>query len=384
MIVIYYITSCYFDSELETIQSIKKTVELHIIIEIAPESRKTNIIEIESLDGLNNIEDCEKVLGEKKWQLFKKYFSGVSSVVFVVHKSKKSFSLPSFYTSHIAGKHIRKINPDVIHFDSVSTRLVGLIPVIRGRKTFITVHDPLPHTGEGSLKLRLVETYFYRHANGLFFYSKFAGNQFENSFRSISANLNFIRFQPFSFISQFVDNQKSQEPVILFFGRILKYKGVDLLLDAIPAVLEKYPNQKFVIAGKSFGYELDYDLIKRYEDNIQLISQHLDIIELSMLIKKSSFIVCPYRDATQSGVLMTANALGKMVLGSNVGAFPEYIIDFENGLLAEPDSSSIANKIIEALNDDNYKKIEKRITSRFSELTGSYNEESLMKAYEFQ
>ncbi|MEI2749884.1 MAG: glycosyltransferase [Ferruginibacter sp.] len=69
------------------------------------------------------------------------------------------------------------------------------------------------------------------------------------------------------------------------------------------------------------------------------------------MIENSKFIVCPYRDATQSGVLMTSYAAGKMVLATNVGSFPEYIQDGVNGLLAEVTPESIAQKIIEGLDE---------------------------------
>ncbi len=78
---------------------------------------------------------------------------------------------------------------------------------------------------------------------------------------------------------------------------------------------------------------------------------------------------------------MTSYALGKMVVGSNVGAFPEYIQDNVNGILAEPDPTSIANKIVAALNNDRYKDLEKNIVSGQSESINELNWQCMSAAY---
>lgn len=384
MVVVYYINTYYLDAAIETIQSIKSKVELHILIELSPESRKSNIIEIEDLNGLNPIESCEKVLGNEKWKQLEKYFEGVASIAFVVHKFKRSFSFSSLKVDIITGKYINRINPDVVHFDSISTRVFGLSLYMRRKNVFITIHDPVPHSGEGSWKIKLVEYFFHHIAKGLFFYSEFASSQFKKYYPEIAVQRNVISFQPFSYITQFADKQKPTEKAILFFGRILIYKGVDLLLEAIPLVLKKYPEEKFIIAGNLFNCEIDLQLVKKHKDNISLITNHISIEDLAQLIENAKFIVCPYRDATQSGVLMTSYALGKMVIGSNVGAFPEYIQDNINGMLTEPNSIDIANKIIEALDNNRFKELEKNVTVLYSKEISNSNQQCILKAYQIR
>jgi glycosyltransferase involved in cell wall biosynthesis len=79
------------------------------------------------------------------------------------------------------------------------------------------------------------------------------------------------------------------------------------------------------------------------------------------LIRKAKFIVCPYRDATQSGVLMTAMAMHKCVVATNVGSFPEYIQDDYNGLLSFPNPIDLALNLNKALKDDYYLKMNENI-----------------------
>lgn len=381
MVIVYYVNTYYLDAALETIQAVKNVAELHVLIEVSPESRKTNIIDIGELNGFNYLEKPETVLGPEKWKQIERYFEGVAGVQFVVHGFKRSLSLASYKTAALCGKYINTLKPDVIHFDSISPRLIGMYPYLVNKKIFITVHDPVPHSGEGSWKIKMTEYVFFHLAKGLFFYSRFASEQFAGFYPGISAGKYVIRFQPFTFIQQFASDTPSESNGILFFGRILVYKGVDMLLEAIPAVLKKYPDEKFIIAGEPLNCELDQQLLNRYRDNIQVISAYISTENLARLIKKSKFVICPYRDATQSGVLMTAYALGKMVVGTNVGAFPEYIHDDVNGILMEPDPASIADKIITALDGEHYKILEKNITAGYSRLIGEQNRQCLLTAF---
>lgn len=381
MVIVYYVNTYYLDAALETIQVVKNMAELHVLIEISPESRKTNIIDVGELDRFNYLEKPETILGSEKWKQIERYFEGVAGVQFVVYGFKRSFSLASYQTASLCGKYINSLKPDVVQFDSISPRIIGMYPYLGNKKIFITVHDPVPHSGEGSWKIKMAEYLFFHLAKGLFFYSRFASEQFARFYPRISARRYVIRFQPFTFIQQFASDTEPESHGILFFGRILIYKGVDMLLEAIPAVLKKYPDEKFIIAGEPLNCELDQQLLNRYRNNIQVISEYISTENLARLIKKAKFVVCPYRDATQSGVLMTAYALGKMVVGTNVGAFPEYIHDNVNGILMEPDPASIAGKIITALDGERYKKLEKNITAGYSPVISEQNQQCLLTAF---
>jgi glycosyltransferase involved in cell wall biosynthesis len=100
-----------------------------------------------------------------------------------------------------------------------------------------------------------------------------------------------------------------------------------------------------------------------FKNNITIINKYLSLEEIATLIDKSAFIVCPYRDATQSGVLSTTFAFGKTAIVSNVGSFSEYIKDGINGLISEPETTDLANKIITAIENDYYKQLESNVIS---------------------
>ena len=382
MIVLYYTSTHFLDVAIETIQSIKQNVELHVVIEISPNSKKSTIVDVEHLNNYKDIEDCEEVLGIVKWNYLKKYFEGVASVRFLIHKNKRMFSPESYRTANKLGKHIKKLKVDIIHFDTITERAFGLYPYIRSKKIFITIHDPKAHSGEYSWKKLIRRFVFFRLAAGYFFYSNFACNQFRKYYPSIVTPTYVIRFQPTTYISQFLEKERLGH-TILFFGRLSFYKGIDMLLKAIPNVLEKFPDEKFIIAGNpELNYKIELKNINQYQNNIQFITKYLSTDELIKCIQNAKFVVCPYRDATQSGVLMTSFAAGKMVVATNVGAFPEYIEDNVNGLLAEPTTEAIADRIIEALENEKYKEIEKKIISFYSEEINCYNQNCILNAYQ--
>ncbi|MCP9751052.1 glycosyltransferase family 4 protein [Ferruginibacter sp. HRS2-29] len=383
MVVLYYTSTSFLDVILETIQSLKHQVELHVMIEISENSKqKGTIVNVAEIQHFKDLEDPEVLLGKEKWAMLKDYFTGVASVKFVVQKNPKSISFSTLGVGRIVGKYMRKNKVEIVHFDTISIRALGLVPYLINKKVFITFHDPVPHSGELDWRDTLVNKVFIPKASGFFFYSVYAENEFKKHFTRVKKQTYSMRLHPYTYISKLLKGVDTQPRPILFFGRLSYYKGIDLLLEAIPKVLEVYPDEKFLIAGSaSYGYTLDDTVVKTYPANIQVISKYLLTEDLVELIEQSKFIVCPYRDATQSGVLMTALAAKKMVVATNVGSFSEYIDDNVNGLLAEPTPDAIAAKIIEALTNDHYLEIEKNLDPRFSEAAGKDNEQKFLTAY---
>ncbi|HEX6427231.1 MAG TPA: glycosyltransferase, partial [Niastella sp.] len=113
-----------------------------------------------------------------------------------------------------------------------------------------------------------------------------------------------------------------------------------------------------------------------------LIDKHIPNDELATLIQQAKFIVCPYKDATQSGVLMTAFGLNTPVIATDVGSFPEFIKDNVNGLLVPPgDPEKLADGMRFALRNDHYKTLAQNINNDRVEDLWSRNTEILLHAY---
>jgi len=383
MTVAYYTSTNFMDVIMETIQCIKHEVTLHVLIEITNQSKHATLINVDSIDHLPLIATPEEVLGEAKWAKFKPYFEGVASVHFLVHRNKRSLSLTTLKNARAVGKFLKKFPIDVFHFDTISPRAIGLYPYLRKLKVVISLHDPVPHTGEYNWREDVPNFVFYRKANSFIFYSEFAQKQFGKYYPKIKVPFYSIKLQPYTFIRQYLPSGKTDSKYILFFGRLSAYKGIDILLEAIPSVLEKFPTQQFVIAGKpAFGTKVDQAIVDKYQNNIKLISRFLDTEELVGIIAEAQFVVCPYRDATQSGVLMTSFAAGKTVVASNVGSFPEYITHEKNGLLTEAEPTALSNSLIAALTNAHYQNLEAEVVSNYDAANGRYNTKQILLAYQ--
>lgn len=382
MTVVYYTSTSYLDVIVETIQSIKNSVKLHVVIEIAPSSKNSTIINVNELESKEMIETPENLLGKEKWEELKPYFKDVASVEFVVQKNKRAFSFETIKTAYKLGKYLKKYKADILHFDSISTCAIGFYFYARSKKVFITIHDPVPHSGEASWREKIPKKLFFPLAKGFFFYSEFALKQFEKYYTRVKNALYGIKLQPYTFVQTYIGERSAKPGYVLFFGRLSYYKGIDILLNAIPIIVKELPNQHFIIAGKpDYDFKLDETLLQKVKSNVTFIERFLSTEELVKLIDNAQMVVCPYRDATQSGVVMTTFAVGKPVVATNVGSFAEYISDGVNGLLAEPDSPSIAQKILEALKNDFYADLQKNVEPNFSKQTGDYNASIIINAY---
>jgi glycosyltransferase involved in cell wall biosynthesis len=141
--------------------------------------------------------------------------------------------------------------------------------------------------------------------------------------------------------------------VILFFGFIRKYKGLDILLDAMKLLQssskeKQTPEIKLLIAGEFYEDRKPYDeQIKKLgiADSLILKTEFIPDSEVKNYLCAANLVVQPYRNATQSGVTPLAYHFEVPMVVTNVGGLPALVPDNKVGLIAEPDATSIAEKI---------------------------------------
>ena len=360
MKVAYYTSAYFLDEALETIQSLKSRVTLDVYIEISEYSKKSTLLDLDSIAYLDLIEDPLCVIGNLQWESYQPYFEGVNKVKFVV-KLFSSLSFKSLKSYIEIGKVLRSQTYDVIHFDNLCETLLGIIPFIKKSRKCLTVHDPINHAGEFHLTHFLFKKLYINYFDSLHFFSNYSSSLFKNNY-IFRKKIVDTPLQPYTFLNQFSDDEDVLRDHILFYGRISKYKGLDLLINAIPIVLMKFPNQRFIIAGKiNPNLLIDYSPIEKFKKNVVFYDDFISTPRLVKLLQSSKFVVCPYKEASQSGVLMSCFALKRMVVATRVGAFPEYINDHCNGLLCATDSNDLAKALIEALTNNYYLTLENNI-----------------------
>jgi glycosyltransferase involved in cell wall biosynthesis len=137
-------------------------------------------------------------------------------------------------------------------------------------------------------------------------------------------------------------------PVVLFFGRVEAYKGVDVLLGAWERVQCDLPGARLVIAGQAApGMALP-----ALPTEAEWRDRRIEDGEAIELFRSASLLVLPYRDATQSALVAAAYAFGLPVIVTETGALPEYVVAGNTGWVVPPgDAGALADALCAALVD---------------------------------
>jgi glycosyltransferase involved in cell wall biosynthesis len=145
------------------------------------------------------------------------------------------------------------------------------------------------------------------------------------------------------------------ERVILFFGRIAPYKGLEILVAAFQRIAAQSPNYRLVIAGRpDRGCEQYLQDIMREIERIGIRDQviqrigHIPDEETEVYFKAADVSVLPYTDASQSGVLILGYSFGLPVIATNVGSFRQDIIEGRTGFLCRPRDPIDMARVIDA------------------------------------
>ncbi len=137
---------------------------------------------------------------------------------------------------------------------------------------------------------------------------------------------------------------------ILFFGFIREYKGLDLLLEALADKRFQSLKVKLIIAGEYYSDPKPYRDIIQKNQLRNLVIEKSEFIPNDQVVNyfcAADIVVQPYKNATQSGVTQIAYHFDKPMLVTKVGGLPEMIPDGKVGYVVEPNSTAIADALID-------------------------------------
>ena len=137
--------------------------------------------------------------------------------------------------------------------------------------------------------------------------------------------------------------------VLLFFGFVRKYKGLDLLLKAMPAVIASIPNVLLVIAGEFYEEEKQYHSLidtLRLHSHVKLEAGFIGNADIPKYFCAADVVVQPYKNATQSGVTPLAIHYEVPTVVTNVGGLADMVEHKKTGMVAMPNPQSLAENII--------------------------------------
>lgn len=229
---------------------------------------------------------------------------------------------------------IIKMRPDVIHLNNGFPALLPIYPLFVFYNSIITVHDAQLHKGESVFKhiyhiinLTLIFICFKR----VIVHSEIIRDKLPKIFKkkpiSIMPHVNYNHFS----CGRVAPQDENARFRILFFGRILEYKGLDYLVEAF----KELPENEFelVIAGEG---TLPKNM--SISGSMRVMNRFITDEEMVDVFNNTDVVVLPYISASQSGVVYMAFSFNKPVIISNVGAISDVVKDKRNGVLIAPRS----------------------------------------------
>lgn len=284
-----------------------------------------------------------------------------------VSKFKKFFKY-NIYLINVC-KLILKEKYDVVHFQFFRRRRIESVYFIMLKLLRInlahTVHDVTP-LNENRLD-HFFSLMVYKTADLLFVHSN---SNKKALAQQIKLNNDKIKVVPHGDFDIYIPDRivtkaearkyfglSQEQNVILFFGAIKEYKGLDILLDSLSFASEKINYLTLLIAGMPDPLELKSE----YEKIIAKLSKKVNIIfhdqfipdaDVAKYFIASDVVVLSYRRISHSGVLHLAYSFGRPVIATNVGDFQESVEEGKSGFLVSSNSpDNLSQKIIESFSD---------------------------------
>lgn len=232
------------------------------------------------------------------------------------------------------------------------------------KKMIYTVHDPINHSGYKNKMTYITKKACIKLIPNLIVLNNAQVDEFIDCYSLSRKNIIVSRLSRYNVLNYITQETTEYKNYILFFGTINPYKGLEYLFPAMKLLHEKHSDVALVVAGAGKYY---FD-ISEYKSlpYFRIINRFIEVAELASLIKNSRFVVVPYVDATQSGVIMSAFAFNKPCIVTNVGGLPEMV---EDGIMGEV----VPPKNIKALSEAMIRFIEQ--PQKLSEYSSNINKE---------
>lgn len=358
MKVVYYSRPFFADCDFPLMKEMQKRgIDVRYYMPIEYGFKQSSILELEKPICKWGIHKASKINGMDKY----KDCLDLNRLFFICGRNSK-WNPCSWMLWLLVYIHILFYKTDVLHITwqlSGFEKLFFFLPFVS--KKVMTVHDPLQHSGAVNAKQQEeARKKTFKWVDNFILLNSQQVDDFATKYNISKINIFVSRLGVYDSI-KYLSFQKevSSRQYILFFGQILPYKGIEYLLDAMLKVNLECNNVALVVVG---GGKIYFDTTKYVDkDFIKIENRYVGISELAGLISGSLFVVCPYKDATQSGVIQTAFALNIPIVATNVGALSNMVKNDIYGRIVPPcDIDSLASVIIDLVKNQAKLEIYKR------------------------
>ncbi|MBR5730206.1 MAG: glycosyltransferase family 4 protein [Prevotella sp.] len=370
---IAYISVPHFaDCDAPLIHHLQEKDDIIYLIKVSDDTKKYTLLNIDRLKKHGSVVPATEYKGMEAIGKF----VDLSKTFIVNMPSTKNYSPSNIWVIFKLLLFLLKRHVDVVHITS-PLNLGELCLYFLRKRMLLTVHDPLSHSSNNDLRNKIHRGLAFRLLSHFLILNQSQRAAFISNYHLEKKHVYNSQLSIYTHLLSTTPHYPTSQGYVLFFGSISSYKGIDVLCEAMKKVHASRPDAKLIIAGKGTIY---FDITPYMEAGfLELHNRYITTEELVGFIRNAAFVVCPYIDATQSGVIMSAFALNTPVIATNVGGLSEMVADGRHGLIIPPKDSEALSQAIETLFTDTelFEKMRKNIAEDYTH--GSRSWDSISK-----
>jgi glycosyltransferase involved in cell wall biosynthesis len=241
---------------------------------------------------------------------------------------------------------------DVVHFQWLTVQPLDVHLLPRGVPTVLTAHDVLPREPRAG-QLR-AQRRLYERVDHVVVHSEHGRARLTGELGIDPARISVIAHGAFTHLAA-LDGALPPElpdpgpgtPVVALPGLLRPYKGVDVLLDAWRRFGDDPPGELWIVGMPRMPLPAQDAL----PPGVRLVPRFVTDPELAAILRRADLITLPYREIDQSGVLYAALGLGRPLLLSAAGGFPEVAATGAAELVAPDDRAGLHTALATLLGD---------------------------------
>jgi len=247
--------------------------------------------------------------------------------------------------------------PDVVHYQGFHPWFDLALALWHRYPLVFTVHDFQAHPGDKLTQKTpfWLEMLARRRAEQIIVHSQHVGTLMMQQLGGAGENLSLV---PHIQIGQDLSSSMAEEEehLILFFGRIWEYKGLEYLIRAEPSISARVPRVRILIAGQGEDFSR-YARMMVHPERFIVDNEFISEERTAEYFRRASIVVLPYIEASQSGVIPLAYSAAKPVVATEVGGLPEMVEHGRTGYLVAPRNvAQLAEAVVRLLLDRNLRR----------------------------
>ena len=249
----------------------------------------------------------------------------------------------------------RRLGADVVHYQWLTVPALDSLLLPPDRPRVMTAHYVLPPSP--SRAGRAAARRLFRRMDAVIAHSEHGAARLRDQLGLDSGRIRVIHHGAFDYLTRLPERplppelEGAEGPVILFFGLLRPYKGIDVLLEAFRSVRGA---ELWIVGNPRMPLDGLRAAAEQAGGRVRLVPRFVEEAEIPAIFRRADLVALPYRDVEHSGVLYTALAFGKPLVLSAVGGFPELAAQTGAARIVSPGSASeLAQALAELVDDAN-------------------------------